>query len=91
MILNCAGHDFGCGSGAAIDDYDQRNRYAAIAAHRIVATFGGSPSVVRNDQLVLVQEHVRNRDSFVQQTAGIAAQIQNESIEFRCIQIFQRR
>ena len=43
-----------------------------------------------NDQLILVEEHVGNGHGFVQQAAGISAQVQNEAVELRGIQILQR-
>ena len=43
-----------------------------------------------HDQLVLVQEHVGNGHGFIQQAAGISAQIKNNAVELGGIQIFQR-
>jgi hypothetical protein len=37
--------------------------------------------MVRNDQLVLVQEHVTNRDGLIQQAARVPAHIQNQAIQ----------
>ncbi len=44
---------------------------------------------MRNDQLILVQEHVGNGHGFVQQSAGISAQVKHQAIELGGIQIFQ--
>ena len=43
--------------------------------------------MMRNDQLILVQEHVGNRDRFIQQTAGIAAQVEHQAIELGGVQM----
>ncbi len=45
---------------------------------------------MRHDQLVLVQEHVANRDRFIQQAAGVPAHVQNQAVEGEGIQLFQR-
>ena len=81
VILNRAGHDFRSRSGAAVHDHHERHLYAAIAAHGVIAPLLRSAPVMRNDQLILVQEHVGNRHGFIQQAAGIAAQIENQSLE----------
>ncbi len=46
--------------------------------------------MMRNDQLVLVQEHVANRDRFIQQAARVSAHVQDQAIQRRRIQLLQR-
>jgi hypothetical protein len=46
--------------------------------------------MVRNDKLILFQEHVANRDCFIQKSARVSAHIQNQSIKLAGIQFLQR-
>ncbi len=38
---------------------------------------------MRDDELILVEEHVRDGHGFVQQAAGIAAEIENDAVELK--------
>ena len=91
MILDRAGNDFRGRSRPAIDDHHQGHGDAAIAAHRVIAPLLRRAPVMRHDQLVLVQEHVGNRHGFVQQAAGISAQVENQPVELGRIQLLERR
>jgi hypothetical protein len=45
--------------------------------------------MMRHDQLAFIQKHIANGHRFIQQSAGIAAHIQNQSIERWRIQLSQ--
>src|SRR5260370_1370038 len=47
------------------------------------------PPMMRNDQLVLVQEHVANRDRLIQQAARVPAHVQDQAIQRGRIQLLQ--
>ncbi len=89
MILDRAGNDFRSRGGAAVDDHHQRHGHAAVAAHGVVAALRRGAPVMRNDQLILVEEHVGNGHGFVQQAAGISAQVEDQAVELGGIQILQ--
>src|SRR5882762_10311662 len=89
MVLYGAGNNFCGGGGVAIDQDDERNIVALIAAHGVVATLSGSASMVRDDQLILVEEHVADGHCFIEQAAGVAAHVENQAIEGWRIKLLQ--
>ena len=89
MILNRAGENFRSRRGTAIDEHDERHLYSAVTVHGVVASLLGCPAVMRDDQLVLIEEHVRDRDSLVEQASGIAAQVEDEAVELGHVQHLQ--
>ena len=46
--------------------------------------------MMRNDQLIFLQEHVANRDRFIQKAARVSAHIKNQAIQIADAQLFQR-
>ena len=65
------------------------NGDALIAADRVVAALGRSAAVMRNDELIFVEEHVADGYGFVQQAAGIAAHVEDEAIELRSVKLLR--
>ena len=51
---------------------------AQVPTQRIVAPLLRRPPAMRDDYLVLVQEHVRHCHALVQQPTGIVAEIQDQ-------------
>ena len=45
--------------------------------------------MVRHNELILIEEHVRDGNSLVQQASGIAAQVENQSIQIRVVELLQ--
>ena len=81
VILNGAGDDFRSRRALAVDQHDERNLDALIAAHRIVAAFRRRAAAMRNHELILFEEHVRHADGLIQQAAAVAAQVDDQSVE----------
>ena len=89
VILHCAGDDFGGGGGVIVDQNDEGNGDALVAADGVVATLGDGAAVVRNDELVFVEEHVADGYGFIEQAAGIAAHVEDEAVELRGVELFE--
>ena len=81
MILNRAGNDLRRRSREAVHQHDDRIILAAVAVLRDVALLRRGAAVMRNDELSLLQELVGHANAFAQQSAGIAAQIENQSLQ----------
>src|SRR5882762_9191261 len=89
MVLYGAGNNF-CGRcGVAVDQDDERDIVALVAAHGVIAAFGGGAAMVRDDQLILVEEHIADGYCFVEQAAGVAAHVENQAIEGWRIKLLQ--
>src|SRR5208283_2480313 len=81
MVLHRAGNDFGGGGGVIVHKNYERHGHALIAADGDEAALRGIASVIRDDELALVEEHVADSDGFIEEAARIAAHIQNNAIE----------
>ncbi len=81
MILNSAGNDFGGRSGVVVDEDDDGNSHALIATDGGKAAFRCAATVIGNDSLALFEEHITNGNGFVEKAAGIAAHVEDESVE----------
>src|SRR5580658_7319187 len=81
MILNCAGNNFGGGSCRAVDQHYDGIIFSAIAVLRDVALLGRCAAMVRNDKLTPLQEFVSHADALTEQTAGIAAQVEDQALQ----------
>ena len=81
MVLDSAGDDFRGGGGVVVDEDDEGHVHALIAADSVEAAFWGAASMIRNDELILFEEHITDGDGFVQKATGIAAHVEDESIE----------
>ena len=44
---------------------------------------------MRNDQLVLVEEHVRHAYGLIEQAAAVVAQVNNQAVELGNVQLAQ--
>src|SRR5580692_9088139 len=81
MILNGSGDDLGGRGCEPVYQYDDGIILAAVAMLRDVAFLGRGATVVRDDELSLLQELVGDADALTEQTARIAAQVEDESLE----------
>src|SRR5467141_4353509 len=90
MVLHRAGNNFRRRCRIVVHQDHQRNGHALIAAQSEVPPLRRCPPMVRNDQLVLVQEHVANRDRLIQQAARFPAHVQDQAIQRGRIQLLQR-
>ena len=81
VILNRAGNDLSCGSSQPIDQHYDRIIFAAVTVLRNVALLGGGASVVRDDDLSLLQELIGNTNTFAEQAAGIATQVEDQTFQ----------
>src|ERR1700693_2430305 len=81
MGLDGAGDDLSGASGETIDQDDQGEIVAAVAARGHVALFARGAAAVRNDELALLQEHVGYIDALGEQAARIVAQIEDQTLE----------
>ena len=66
VILDCARNNFSCRSGESVHQNDNRIILAAVAMLRDVALLSRSASVVRNDELSLLQELVGDTDALAE-------------------------
>src|ERR1700691_2772471 len=82
VVLNRSGDDLCRGRGQAVHQHYKRIILATVAVLRYVTLFRGSATVMRNDELVFLQELVGHAHTFAQQAAGITAQIKNQTLEF---------
>src|SRR5215469_1010988 len=85
MVLDRAADDLSRRCGAAIYQHNQRIVLAAVAMGSAVDLFGRVASVMRDDDLSLVQELVGYANAFAQQTTGVLTQIQHQALEFAFI------
>ena len=74
----------------SIDQNDERDRDALIAADCIESALWSGAAVERNHELILFEEHVADADGLLQQAAAIAANVENHAVEFGFIEIFER-
>jgi hypothetical protein len=89
VILHGAGNDFGSGGGIVVDDDDQRHGHALITAHGIERAVGGVAAVIGNDELALLEEHIADGDGFVEQAAGVAAEVEDQAVEIGGAELFE--
>ncbi len=81
VVLNGARHNLGGRRGAAIHQHDQRILLAAVAVRGFVNLFGGGAPAMRNDHRAAAQELIGNVNAFAQQSAGIAAQVEDQAFQ----------
>src|SRR6267142_2009027 len=89
MVLHGAGNNLGGGGGVAVYQDDERDVVALVAAHGVVATLCGGAAMVRDDELILVEEHIADGYCFVEQAAGVAAHVEKQAIEGWRIKLLQ--
>src|SRR5882757_2999695 len=89
MILHGTRNNFGGGGRVAVDQDNKRNVVALVAAHGVVATLSGSSAVVRDDELIFVEEHIANGYGFIEQAAGVTAHIEDQAVERRRVELLQ--
>ena len=90
MILQSAGHNLCRRSRRAVHQHDDGVIMPVVAVPRGVNFFRRRAAVVRNDGLPLLQELVGDRDAFVEQAAGIVAQIEHQAVDVVFTQFLQR-
>ena len=81
VVLQRAANDLRSRSRAVVHEHDDGEVLAAVAMGRALRLFGIGASALRDDDLTLLQELVADRDRFGQQSAGIAAQIEHQTLE----------
>ncbi len=81
VILQRAGDDLSRRSGAAVDQHDDGEGLAVVAVGRGVVLVGIGAAALRDDGLALGQQVVADVDCLAQQAAGIAAQIEHQSLQ----------
>ncbi len=89
MVLHGARNDFGGGGGIAVHENYERDVITLIAANGVVAALGGSAAMVRDDELIFVEEHVADSHGFVEQAARIAAHVENQAVERGRVQLLE--
>src|SRR6202011_671698 len=89
VILHGAGDDFRGGRGIIVHKNYQRDGYALIAAHGVVRTIRGAAAVMRDDELTFVEEHIADGDCFIEEAAGIAAHVEDETVELRRVELLE--
>ncbi len=90
VILHRTGNNLRRRGRIIVHQDHQGHGHALIAAHSVITPFRRGPSVVRHNQLILVQEHVAHRDRLIQQSARVTAHIENQPVQGRGAQLFQR-
>src|SRR6202035_2806797 len=81
--------NFGSGGGVAVNENHERDIITLIAANGVVAALRGGAAVVGDNELILVEEHVADSDGFVEQSAGIAAHVKNQTVERRRVKLLE--
>jgi hypothetical protein len=82
VILQRTGDDLGSGSGIAIhDDDDGISRGAFFAVRGAVDLVRKRPATLRDHDLALLQQFVRDIHRLVQQAAWVAAEVDHETVQ----------
>src|SRR5208283_5866254 len=81
VILNGAGDDFRGGGGVVVDEDDEGHVQTLIAANGTEGALRCVQTMIGNDDLIFLKEHVANGDSFIEEPAGIAAHIEDKALE----------
>jgi hypothetical protein len=85
VVLQSSADDFRGARRVAVDQHYHGVFLAAVAASHVVALFAGSAPIVINDELVLREKVIRNVDRFLQQTAGIVSQVEDQPFQVTLI------
>jgi len=81
VILQCAGDDLSRRSSVAIDQDDDGELWSVFAARGAIDLVGEGAAALRDDDLTLLQELVGHIDGFVQEAAGVAAEVKHETVD----------
>jgi len=81
VILQCAGDDFGCRCGVAIDENYDGKLLAVVAVGGGVVLVGVGTAALGNDGLALGEKVVADFDGLAKETARIAAQVEDKALE----------
>ena len=81
MILQSARDDLGGRGGIAIDEDDDWELRALFAASRAVDLIREGATALRNDDLALLKELVGGVDGFVEKTAWVASEVEDETVD----------
>ena len=90
MVLQRSGHDLGGAGCLAIDQHHDGVVLPAFAVPSVVALFAGMAAVMVNNELVLLQEAIRDVHGGLQQPTPIAAQVENQALEVLAAQRLER-
>ena len=81
VVLHGTRNDFSRGGGVAVDENHDGILQAFFAAGGAVGLVGGGAAALRNHQLTLLQELVAHIDGLVDQPAGVAAEVDDETLK----------
>ena len=81
VILQGAGDDLGGRGGVAIDEDDDGELRPLLAVGGAVDLVGEGAAALRDDDLTLVEKLVAHVDGFVEQAAGVAAEIDEKAVK----------
>lgn len=81
VILECPGDDLSGGGGVAIDEDNDGVLAGVGAAGGAVDLVGEGASTLRDDDLAFLEELVGHIDGFVEEAAGVAAEVDNEALD----------
>jgi hypothetical protein len=90
VILQGAGDNLGGGSRRAVHQHDDGILMPVVAVAGGVSLFRRGAAVVGNDGLPFLQELVGHGDAFVEQAAGVGAQIEDQAVDVVLAELFQR-
>ena len=81
VILQSAGDDLSGRGGVAVDEDDDGELRALFAVGGAVDLVREGAAALRDDDLALLEELVGDVDGFVEQTAGVAAEVEDQAVE----------
>jgi hypothetical protein len=83
VVLQGAGDDLSRGGGVAVDEDDDRVFVRTLlAVGGAVDLVGEGAAALGDDDLAFLEELVGHVDGFVEQSAGVAAEVDDEAFEF---------
>src|SRR5262249_26662116 len=89
VVLHSSRDDFGGRGGVIVHQNEERNGIALVAAYGVIVMLRGGAAVMRNYQLILLEEHIADGDGFVQEAAGIAAHVEHEAVEIGGVEFLE--
>ena len=81
VILQGAGDDLSRGCRVAIDQDDDGELWSLLAASGAIDLIGEGATALGDDDLAFLKELVGHIDCFVQETAGVAAEVEDEAVD----------
>ena len=81
VILQGAGDDFSSRGCVSVDEDDDRELRTFFAVGGTVDLVGEGAAALGDDDLALLEELVRGIDGFIEEAAGVAAEIEDEAVD----------